>query len=134
MAEGVTTRLQKDVNQLQKDMEQVVSKVDGLADQLRGEFHVEIIKGFKVLRLEIFKANQKFPYVTEEVLICAPMKSSDGFSGVITPSLLGKSSLGQTNATSSILSESWKFNPRRSKLEYPRFDCFDFLGWKLKVE
>ena len=65
MAEGVTTRLQKDVNQLQKDMEQVVSKVDGLADQLRGEFQAEIIKGFEVLRLEIFKANQKSPEVAE---------------------------------------------------------------------
>ena len=134
MAEGVTTRLQKDVNQLQKDMEQVVSKVDGLADQLRGEFQAEIIKGFEVLRLEIFKANQKSPEVAEEVLNSAPMRSNDGSSGVITPSLLGKNRLGQANTTSSILSNSGKFNSRRSKLECPRFDGFDFLGWKLKVE
>ena len=134
MVEGVTTRLQKEVNQLQRDMEHVVSKVDGLADQLRGEFQVEIIKGFEVLRLEIFKANQKSLEVAEEVLTYASMKSSGGSSRVITPSLLGKSPLGQANTTSSILSDSRKFNSRRNKLECLRFDNFDFLVWKLKVE
>ena len=134
MIEGVTTRLQKEVNQLQRDMEHVVSKVDGLADQLKGELQDEIIKGFEVLRLEIFKANQKSPEVAEEVLNSAPMRNSDGSSGVITPSLLGKNPLGQANTTCSILSDSGKFNSRRSKLECPRFDSFDFLGWKLKVE
>ena len=115
-------------------MEHVVSKVDGLVDQLRGEFHGEIIKGFKVLRLEIFKANKKSPKVAKEVLNSAPMKSSDGSSRVITPSLLGKNPLGQANTISSILSDSRKFNSSRSKLECLRFDSFDFLGWKLKVE
>ena len=30
--------------------------------------------------------------------------------------------------------DSMRMNPRRSKLDCPRFDGYDFLGWRLKVE
>ena len=33
-----------------------------------------------------------------------------------------------------ISSDSIRLNPSRSKLNCPRFDGFDFFGWRLKVE
>ena len=58
MAEKVTTRSQKEVNQLQKDMEKVESKLDGMIELLRSEIRLEILKGFEGLRTELTKNSQ----------------------------------------------------------------------------
>ena len=134
MADRVITRLQKKVSQLQREMEKMSSKVDGLTDQLRGEFQAEILKGFKVLRLEMIKMNQKATDERAEVVPVDQVKDKTGSLGVVTPSILGKSPVRQDPSHFNFSTKASKLNPRRSKLECPRFDGFDFLGWKLKVE
>ena len=66
MAEGVTTRLQKEVGQLQKDMEKVETKIDGMAEQLRAEIRIEIMKGVETLRLELLSSKNP-PLTTVEL-------------------------------------------------------------------
>ena len=68
MAEGVTTRLQKEVGQLQKDVEKMESKLDGMAEQLQAEIRLEIMKGIETLRLEMVKNGQNASVTTEEAI------------------------------------------------------------------
>ena len=130
MVEGMTTRLQKKVSQLQKDMEKVAAKVDGLADQLKGEFHAEISKGFEVLRLKMVKLNQKSPIVGEGMVISSnkpnvieegspisPLQSGGGFSKVVTPSLLGKVPRGLRLSTlTQSLTKEVQSSPKQAKM------------------
>ena len=95
MADGVTTRLQKKVSQLQHEMKKVSSKVDGLVDQLRGEFQAEILKGFEVLRLKMIKMNQKATDERAKLVMVDQVKNNIRSSRVVTPSILDKSPVGQ---------------------------------------
>ena len=67
MAEGVTTRLQKEVGQLQKDMEKVETKLDGMVEQLRAEIRMEIMKGVETLHLELLSSKNTHLNVDEPV-------------------------------------------------------------------
>ena len=88
----------------------------------------------KALRLEMFKMNQKSAEGATEVVIGDQGKSTSGALRVMTPSIRGKSPVCPDQSHSNFSSDSGKINLRRSKLECPRFDGSNFLGWKLKVE
>ena len=60
MTEGVSTRLQK-------DMEKMESKLDGMTEQLRADIRLEVMKGIEVLRLELIKHGQNAEVTTGEV-------------------------------------------------------------------
>ena len=42
MVEGLTTRLQKEVTQLQKDVAKIESKLDGVTEQLRAKIKLDL--------------------------------------------------------------------------------------------
>ena len=140
MVEGVTTRLQKEVGQLQKDMEKVEVKIDGMAEQLRAEIRLEIMKGMETLCLELVKNGQKTNVPDEETsfgksVTLIDMESTRnqqksgvgvGFSSVEMGSILGKHPMVLDIGTSSTFGDPMKLNPRCSKLECPKFDGVDF--------
>ena len=127
-------------------MEKVETKIDGMAEQLRAEIRMEIMKGVETLRLELLSS--KNPPLTAVELASSGSGSgvvdlgssaNNQKSGAVISGVKGLSNLrgksvttGTENQTTS--SDFMKLNPRRSKLDCPRFNGFDFLGWRLKVE
>ena len=100
MTEGVTTRLQKEVSQLQKDMEKMSLKMDSMADQLRGEFQVKILKGFKVLKLEMVRMNQK---QTDHMVATEVTKNSPGVTELTSAGFHANSGVRFAGGNSGIL-------------------------------
>ena len=55
MADGVTTRLQKDVSQLQKDIAKLESKFDGVTEQMKADIKKELERGMGSVQKELEK-------------------------------------------------------------------------------
>ena len=55
MADGVTTRLQRNVTQLQKEVAKFDAKLNGVTDQMRVEIQSEMEKGLLNIQNEMEK-------------------------------------------------------------------------------
>ena len=146
MVEGVITRLQKDVAQLQKDVASIKSKLDGVTEQMRAEIKSELEQGMLSVQKELEKmffgmlskvtsisAGKSIFDVLETGSPVETQKSVSNSTVVATASqrtMVMELELEKSNSSGELA----KINPRRSKLDCPKFDGYDFLGWRLKVE
>ena len=156
MAEGITTRLQKEVTQLQKEMEKLDSKMEvklekmgeRLGEKLNMDLQNGLQQGMANLAAELRGIiKQLLPPVegdntakqkSEVVDVHSTGNTTPSAVGSVGPSIFQEQQgtvpvIQQSRLTSSILDSS-KINVRRSKLECPRFEGYDFLGWYMKVE
>ena len=133
MADGVTTRMQKEVTQLQKDMEKVNEKTE----QLRVEFHTSI----EAMRAEMRGMFEKVMIQMRSNNNNARVEDSGGSKGVDSSEVrlksvvaTGNKSFRTTSTDNLDLTELGRSQTKLSKLECPRFDGTDFKGWYLKME
>ena len=133
MGDGVTTRLQKEVSQLQKDVTQLGLKLDGVAEQIRSDLTADLEKMIVGLLAKLGNdpAGKSISGVTEPG---TPGVSQKGNVSTSTMVLDDKSIASKDLGTSNFSGDSGRQNTRKSKLDCPKFDGYDFLGWKLKIE
>ena len=152
MADGVTTRLQKEVTQLQKDLEKLETRIDvkleKLGEKFQHDLQVGLQQGLASITAEMGNIIRQLIPRTEEgysgqkiskVVNTGPAEqlqtSRAGSSGPPVSVVTGcKTNLESDSKTQSLFQDSIKFNSKRSKIECPRFDGNDFLGWYMKVE
>ena len=156
MVDGVTTRLQKKVTQLQKEMERMDVKLEGklekLGEKLSEKMQLDLQKG---LQQGLANISAKLKSLIKQCLSQSEetafgKKVSEVFNsrshGILQNSGAslsgpedyqgqgnGVSMMPNSNSISSNL-DFLRINSKRSKLECPRFDGYDFLGWFLKME
>ena len=133
MADGVTTRMQKEVTQLQKDMEKVNEKTE----QLRVEFHTSIeamgaeMRGmFEKVMIQM-RSNNNNARVEDSGASKGVDSSEVRLKSVVAT---GNKSFRTTSTDNLDLTEPGRSQTKLSKLECPRFDGTDFKGWYLKME
>ena len=132
MADGITTRHQKEVNQFQKDMEKLDAKLDNTAEQLRSEMRAmgaDLRRLFEQL-LRKPESNSK----ESEVGQTGSSGSADvKLKAMVTP---GPENRGLTQSVTGHidLTDGTRFHTKYSKLECPRFDGENFHGWLLKMD
>ena len=133
MADGVTTRMQKEVTQLQKDMEKVNEKTE----QLCVEFHTSI----EAMGAEMRGMFEKVMIQMRSNNNDARVEDSGGSKGVDSSEVrlksvvaTGNKSFRTTSTDNLDLTELGRSQTKLSKLECPRFDGTDFKGWYLKME
>ena len=141
MIEGVTTRLQKEMSQLQKDMANIESKLDGVTNQMRAEIKLELETGMLNVQKELEKM---FAGLMSKVTTgkSVSVLTEPGFPAATQPSFTTTMAAGSASKENSIpmstisqaFDELGKLNPWRGKLDCPKFDGYDYLGWRLKVE
>ena len=144
MAEGITTRLQKDVAQLQKDVASIESKLDGVTEQMRAEIKSELEQGMLSVQKELEK--MFFGMLSKVTSISAgksifdvletgsPVETQKSVSNSTVVATASQRTMVMELEKSNSSGELAKINPRRSKLDCPKFDGYDFLGWRLKVD
>ena len=127
MAEGISTRLQREVGQQQKELERIEAKFDG---------------GILQLRTDLEQLSTDMRRLFEQVISKvdagkAAMESAGGGSrgnGSIESAQLKS---GQSTVTSIIVDDVGEANPRYcrySRLECPKFEGEDFEGWLMRLE
>ena len=134
MADGITTRVQKEVGMLHKELELVRAEITSANEQLRKEFEN---------RIEAISCdNQK---MFSQIMLKLEPSQSGGLegSGSSGPTALNQNVVvgipaavkeaSQTKTETLDLTGLRTFT-KYSKLECPRFDGVDFRGWLLKIE
>ena len=144
MVDGVTTRLQKEVNQLQKDVATIESKLDSIQDKLQGEIQLGVEKGLFTIKQDLEKMilglmSKVVPLGSATVgsgmtEAGSPVSKQVGAGGSTVDTSAAKNASLLNLEVSNLTGDSSRFNPRRSKLDCPKFDGYDFLGWRLKIE
>ena len=149
MAEGVTTRLQKEFNQLQKDVERrdavLEENFEKLGNMLRNDLFVELKHSLEHIHAEISSIKHALPGAGD---VLQGNKNPEivemDFGGSLPKqgshtTVLGNFSrvnapfIQELNSHTS-LGDIVRIIPHRSKLDCPRFDGYDFLGWHMKME
>ena len=120
MAKGMTTR-QKEVGQLQKELEKLDAKLNSIVHQLRAEMQ----KGIDTLGANIKK-------VIELVMMKhdRPSKGlvAEKSSKVIRETMMGTMMTSQNTSTHIDLTEPSRISTKYSKLSCPKFEGLDFKG------
>ncbi|XP_022734897.1 uncharacterized protein LOC111288325 [Durio zibethinus] len=107
MTEGINTRLQKEVNQLQAEVERVNKTMDMRFDEMRAEFRK---------LLDRISAHEGSPTIDKQG----------------SQSLRGQES--SPAGSSTMVTTHYPNFYRSFKLECPKFNGDDFKGWLMKVE
>ena len=130
MADGVSTRLQREISQHQKELERIETKVDEGMGRLKQEMEqlsADVKHMFDQLmaKFEGRNAGKVVVELPEEV-----DKSKE-------ESRVSETKLQRTNGSGGMFNgfgDDFTRIYKASKLECPRFDGTDFPGWLLKVE
>ena len=127
MADGVSTRLQREMVHQQQELERIETKLDGGISQLRSEIEKvgsEMRAMFEQLMARDDVRNGKNISLTDST------GSKEG-GGVSQPRAVNSSA-----TTDSGNSSGGGFNHfcRHGRLECPKFDGGDFSGWIMKLE
>ena len=156
MTDGVTTRLQKEVTQLQKDIEKLEVRIEAklekmgerMSEKLQQDLHTGIQQGLASLsadlsnmirqllpQSEVSHPGQKGSEVCNPVSQGSLQKSTMASSGLeaYKANTSNTPLIPESDSMNSIM-DPLKTLSRRSKLECPRFEGYDFLGWLMKVE
>ena len=127
MADGISTRLQREVGQQQKELERVEAKLDGSVNQLRLEMEqmgADLRRMFEQIMLKIDNnggnGKQKVESMEEEARSNAGVESSQLKSGV---------TIGPLMVDDSTYKHCW-----HGHIDCPKFDGSDFSGWIMKLE
>ena len=150
MADGVTTRIQRELTQVQRDVERMDTKFDQLGDKLRTDLFTELKNALQHFHEEVGSLKQHFNAEVSSLKQLLPggmpAKGGDTNPEIVAMDSSEKSqkhadtstAVGHTSGTNiplvqepdsntSIL-DPLRINPRRNTLECPHFDGFDFLG------
>ena len=135
MAEGVTTRVQKEVGMLHKELELFRSEMVAVNEQLRQDMdtkweatNMEMRKMFSQLMFK-FEASQRGGSVGS-----GNVSSSEQRQKGILGTLGAMGSITPTLAKTLNLTDTARVLTKYSKLECPSFEGVDFRGWLLKIE
>ncbi|OMO60863.1 hypothetical protein CCACVL1_23829 [Corchorus capsularis] len=116
MTDGVQTRLQKDVATLQKEVQRIELSIEESSEHLRTEFKTSLEAAAAEMR-------QLFAQVT--------LKLGSSSSSQI-PETPINASTSRINDSVQPTTDPKPFT-KHSKLQCPRFNGEDFLGWKIKI-
>ena len=126
MADGISTRLQREVGQHQKELERLESKLDSSVSQLRSDLDQlgsDMRRLFEQMMTKM-EAGKTSAEIVEE--------GSRSKSGIETSQL----NSGQSVVTMAISDDAKETNHRyckHSRLECPKFEGDDFDGWLMKL-
>ena len=128
MADGISTRMQREIGQQQKELERVKAKLDGCISQLRVEMEqlgTDMRRMFEQMMLKMETNNGK--HAVESV-----DEGSRNNLGIESSQLkFGQS--GLTEAARAV--NGLTYRPcKHSHLDYPKFKGEDFSGWFMKLE
>ncbi|OMO90005.1 hypothetical protein COLO4_19459 [Corchorus olitorius] len=118
MADGVQTRLQKDVATLQKEVQRIDLSIEQSSEHLRTEFKTS---------LEATAAEMR--HLFSQVMLKLGSSSSSQ-----TPETPINVSTSRTNEFVQPIATDPKPFIKHSKLQCPRFNGEDILGWKIKID
>ena len=130
MVEGVSTRLQRELAQQQKELERLESKLDESVRRLRQDMEqrdADVKCMFEQLMLKMEG------HTTGKVVVELPahVEKSKGDSSASETKIVKPLISGQTlEFTGDDFFRSYK----QGRLDYPRFDGTDFSGWLMKME
>ncbi|OMO67199.1 Retrotransposon gag protein [Corchorus olitorius] len=130
MGEGISTRVQKELAQLQQSNEKLSFDMEAMGTQLRAEFQADLPSGLDAGLAKISsELKQTLAGLFQRQEICSQSSHGSPIDAPESPIVeLPKSS--NTNSSSDF---SQTFT-KHSKLECPRFNGDDFLGWHSRVE
>ena len=135
MADGVTTRVQKEVGFLHKELEAVRSEFSAANEQLRKDMEAR----FEAASLE---SRQMFAQIMLK-FDTSPVGGTEGSGSIGSSEMRQKGMLGVTGEIKGVtptvtenldLTGGARMLTKYSKLECPRFDGEDFRGWLLKIQ
>ena len=132
MADGITTRHQKETQQFQKEVEKLDAKLDQTTEQLRLEMRA---MGADLRRLfEQLLAKSDSPSTDPEVGHSGSNESPDIKMKAVTTPGPGNKTVTQSLPEHIDLTGGSRLQTKYAKLECPRFDGENFRGWLLKLE
>ncbi|OMO90078.1 Retrotransposon gag protein [Corchorus olitorius] len=118
MTDGVQTRLQKDVTALQKEVQRIDVTIEQSSEQLRNEFRGS---------LEAVGAEMR------QLFSQVMLKLGSSSSSQIPETPINVSTSRTNDSVQRIATDPKPFT-KHSKLQCPRFNGEDFLGWKIKID
>ena len=136
MADGVTTRVQKEVGLLHKELESFRAEMAATNEQLRRDMDARIETASMETRTMFAQLLRQFETLqggrglegsASTVPSVLPQKSILGTPGDIKDTTQASTELIDLTGSSRVLT-------KYSKLQCPRFDGMDFRGWLLKIE
>ena len=132
MAEGITTRHQKETQQLQKDVEKLDAKLDQMAELLRSEIRAMGANLRKLFEQLMGKVGVPSNDLKTRVSSCT-RSTALKMKAVTTPRPMNKQ-VTQSVIEHIDLTVGSRVQTKYSKLECPKFDEENFKGWRMKIE
>ena len=128
MADEISTRMQREIGQQQKELERVETKLDGCISQLRVEMEqlgTDMRRMFEQMMLKMETNNGK--HAVESV-----DEGSRNNLGIESSQIKSGQS-GLTEAAGAVNGSTYR-PCRHSHLDCPKFEGEDFSGWFMKLE